>query len=108
LAGDAAVDVLKVIGIQVGRKSFTKVLESIPGRVLIQINKQVGYRLLTKFGEEGVINLARAIPIGGGIVGGAVDAAFCRAVGNTAIKVFKPAKSRGRSRRSRRRNTRSS
>jgi hypothetical protein len=90
LAGDAVVDVLKGIGIQVGRKSFAKALESIPGRVLIQINKQVGYRLLTKAGQKGVINLVRALPLAGGVAGGAIDASFCRIVGKTAMKAFRP------------------
>jgi EcsC protein family len=76
LVGDAAINVLKDIGVKVGRKSFAQILEKIPGRVLIQINKQVGYRLMTKAGEEGIVNLTKAIPVAGGLVGGGFDAVF--------------------------------
>jgi hypothetical protein len=45
---------------------FTKALiTKIPGKLLIAINKQVGFRLFTKAGEKGVINLIKLAPVAG-------------------------------------------
>lgn len=65
-------------------------LERIPGKVLIEINKKVGFRLITKAGERGIINLVRLVPVGGGVVGGTVDAVVCKKAGKFAKKVFAP------------------
>ena len=89
LAGDAAKEVVKRVGIEIGNKSLKSALTKIPGRLLIEINKKVGFRLLTKAGEKGAINLLKAVPIAGGVVGGTVDAVACRTVGNLAINLFK-------------------
>ena len=89
LVGDSAKEVVKRVGIEIGKKSFHQLLMKIPGRVLIEINKKVGYRLITKAGEKGIINLTKAVPIVGGVVGGIVDATGCYAVGNIATTVFR-------------------
>ena len=49
LAGLSINKFLKKAGIQVGEKVTTKLVGKIPGKVLIAINKKVGFRLLTKF-----------------------------------------------------------
>jgi hypothetical protein len=89
LLADAAKEPIKQAGIQIGRKLSEKALEKIPGRVLIEINKRVGFRLLTKAGEKGIIQLTKIIPVVGGFVGGSVDAFVCRKVGYTAKRIFK-------------------
>jgi hypothetical protein len=38
--------------------------------VITKINQKVGFRLLTKFGSKGVINLGKMVPLTGGIIGG--------------------------------------
>ena len=65
-------------------------LKRLPGRTFIEINKRVGFRLLTKFGEKGVINAGRAVPLLGGLVGGGVDAAWTKSIGNRARDIFTP------------------
>lgn len=57
------------IGVEVGTKTAMAALHRLPGRILIEINKKVGFRLLTKFGTKGAINLVRAVPLVGGGVG---------------------------------------
>jgi uncharacterized protein (DUF697 family) len=89
LIGDAAKDVLKEIGMEIGEKLALQAIKKIPGRILIQINKKVGFRLITKAGEKGVINLTKIIPLVGGIIGGAVDASSTYTAGKIAKKVFK-------------------
>jgi hypothetical protein len=88
LIGDAGREVLKQAGVQLGNKVAMKAVQAIPGRVLIEINKKVGFRLITKAGEKGIVNIAKAIPIAGGLVGGSIDGAACMGVGKTAKSIF--------------------
>ena len=89
IIGDSAKEVLKQAGVKIGRKLTEKVVMQIPGKVLIEINKKVGFRLLTKAGEKGIINLIRIVPVVGGFVTGGFDAAACRTVGKVAHNIFK-------------------
>ena len=41
-------------------------LKKLPGDLVIAINKKVGFRLLTKFGEKGAVSLVKLIPLVGG------------------------------------------
>lgn len=89
LLGDAAVkEVLREAGIKIGRRATLTLIRRIPDRVLIEINKKIGFRLLTKAGEKGVVNLSKAVPFIGGFVGGTVDAVACQAVGKIAKQIF--------------------
>ena len=88
LAGDAAKDILKDVGIVVGSKIATNAIKNISGKTITAINQKVGFRLLTKFGEKGVINLGKAIPLLGGLIGGTVDAVATNLIGNVARDTF--------------------
>ena len=83
-------DVAKQAGVTLGGKVALEALKNVPGRVLIEINKRVGFRLVTKFGERGVVNLAKLVPLVGGAVGGAFDGATCYMVGQAADRAFRP------------------
>jgi uncharacterized protein (DUF697 family) len=50
--------------------------------------KLVGFRLLTKFGERGVINIGKGIPIVGGIIGATIDVVSTNIIGNVARNIF--------------------
>jgi uncharacterized protein (DUF697 family) len=89
LAGDSATAAIKDAGVQIGKKLTEKAIMAIPGRVLVEINKQVGFRLITKAGEKGIFNLIKVVPVAGGVVGGSLDALSCRLVGKTAKKLFR-------------------
>jgi uncharacterized protein (DUF697 family) len=91
LAGDAAKEAVKSAGIKLGQKLTERAIAQIPGRALVEINKHIGFRLLTKAGERGIINFSKAVPLVGGIVGGSFDAVVCRAVGRTAKTLFRRA-----------------
>jgi hypothetical protein len=101
LVGDSLKDIAKASGIVIGRGLAKTLIEKVPGKVLIEINKRVGFRLLTKAGEKGAINLMRGIPFVGGVVGGTFDAVACRVVGRNAQALFvrrrqrRPKKTRG-------------
>ena len=65
-----------------------KVIEQLPRSLLVKINEMVGFRLLTKAGEKGIINLTQIVPVVGGVIGGGVDAITCRIVGKAAKRAF--------------------
>lgn len=56
--------------------------------VITKVNQKVGFRLLTKFGEKGVINLGKAVPIVGGVIGGTVDGISTHSIGKISKRVF--------------------
>lgn len=88
LVANSAKDVAKSVGITIGGKLATNAIKAIPGKTLIEINKRVGFRLITKFGEKGVINLGKAIPLLGGLIGGSFDAYTTNKVGDVARDTF--------------------
>ena len=89
LWGEGMEQALKAVGIRVGNKMAQNLLKLVPGKVLIEINKKVGFRLITKAGEKGVVNLIKLVSIAGGLVSGTFDAVFVRTCGKTAKRVFK-------------------
>lgn len=88
LTGTAITDVVKRAGIKIGEKTLVAAVKKIPGSVLVKINQRIGFRLLTKFGEKGVINLGKMVPLAGGVIGGAFDVATTSAIAKNAIKMF--------------------
>ena len=81
-------DVCKSAGVQVANKMTIAMLKKLPGTVLTKINQKVGFRLLTKFGEKGVVNLVKLVPIAGGVVGGGVDFVGTKLIADKAYKAF--------------------
>lgn len=88
LVGNAAKEVLKDVGIQLGKKLAQTSINRISGEVIKKINQAVGFRLLTKAGTTGVVNLSKAVPILGGVIGATVDAVATNTIGNMAVEVF--------------------
>ena len=88
LAGSAAKDILKDAGIAVAQKVAINSIKSISGATITKINQAVGFRLLTKFGSSGVINLGKAVPLLGGVVGATFDSVTTNIVGNVARDTF--------------------
>lgn len=88
LCGNQVEDVLKQVGIHIGKKMTERVIQNISGSIIRQINQAVGFRLLTKFGTKGMINLSKSIPIAGGIIGGGMDAYATKIIGEKAKEMF--------------------
>lgn len=88
LAGVSVMEVVKKAGIKIGQKGLENLIDKIPGKVLIAINHKVGFRMLTKFGETGAINLGKAIPVVGGVIGGGFDFIDTKFIGNRAYNQF--------------------
>lgn len=88
LAGISIDQVVKQVGIKIGNKVALNMVKKIPGEVLAKINQKVGFRLLTKFGTKGVINLGKAVPVIGGFVGGSLDFMETTAIASRAYSLF--------------------
>lgn len=88
LAGVSVNNVVKKFGVDFTKKLALKGLDKIPGKVLTKINQLIGFRLITKFGEKGLINLAKIVPVVGAGVNGGLDLVETRAVAKRAYKMF--------------------
>ena len=88
LLGDSTLEVMKTVGVNLGTKLTKSLISQIPGKVLIEINKKVGFRLITKAGEKGVVNLMKLVPIVGGVVGAGFDGTFVNKCGSVAKNLF--------------------
>ena len=63
-------------------------VKKIPGEVLTKINQKVGFRLLTKFGTKGIVNIGKMVPVVGGIISGGFDFAETKVIANRAYTMF--------------------
>lgn len=88
LAGISINDAIKSVTLTVGTKFTKQMIEKIPGKVIIDINKKIGWRFLTKFGEKGTINLVKGVPIVGGVIGGAMNWLETKAIAKRAYRFF--------------------
>lgn len=88
LTGNAAVEIAKDIGIKIGTKLTQSTIQKISYETIKRINQAVGFRLITKFGTKGVVNLGKVIPVVGGIIGGGIDSVSTKTIGKIAEKVF--------------------
>lgn len=88
LAGVSLDQVVKQVGVKVGVKFANVMVKKIPGTVLTKINQKVGFRLLTKFGTKGVINIGKAIPVVGGVISGGFDFAETKVIADRAYRMF--------------------
>lgn len=88
LAGISVDQILKQAGIKFGNKFAMAMVKKIPGEVLAKINQRVGFRFITKFGTKGIINLGKAVPAVGGVIGGGFDFIETKAIANRAYGLF--------------------
>ncbi len=88
LMGVPIAQFLKKTTVNVSTKTATKIIEKIPGAVLIKINQMIGHRFITKFGTTGTVNLGKSIPFLGSIAGGCVDYCGTKVIANRAYNMF--------------------
>ena len=88
LAGISIDQIVKQAGIKFGTKFTTAMIKKIPGTVLTKINQKVGFRLITKFGQTGIINLGKMVPLAGGVIGGGFDLVTTNIIAQNALKLF--------------------
>lgn len=88
LAGVSVNEIVKKFGVSFGQKFAKASIEKIPGKVLTKINQAVGFRFVTKFGEKGLVNLGKMIPVVGAAINGGFDFAETKVIANRAYKQF--------------------
>ena len=87
--GESISSVVKEAGIKTTEKIvLKKIMPLITGKMLTKINRAVGFRLITRFGSKGIVNLGKGIPLLGALVGAVIDGVSTNIVGNVAIKTF--------------------
>ena len=88
LLGSAGAATLRRAGMEIGRLSAAVVLERVPAEILTEINKRVGFALVAKAGEKGVLNLAKWVPLVGGPIGATIDVISCKTIAVYALRTF--------------------
>jgi hypothetical protein len=88
LAGVSVNEVVKQAGMKVGVKMTEKAIEKIPGKALTKINQKIGFRFITKFGEKGIINLGKMIPVVGAAINGGLDFFETKIIAQRAYNMF--------------------
>lgn len=88
LAGVSVNSVLKQFGIKFGKKVAEQGVKKIPFEIIKSINKTLGFRFITLWGEKGLINLGKMIPIVGGVINGGFDFAETKIIASRAYKTF--------------------
>ena len=85
LAGNKARELLKEAGVQIAQNFM---LQSLSADAILRINRMVGFNLIAKLGESGVIRISKALPILGGAIGATIDGVWTNQTGNMAVKWF--------------------
>lgn len=88
LTGSTVADIAKTASIKIGEKLLEGMIKKIPGKLLMKINQAVGFKLVTKFGEKGIINFGRLVPVAGALIGGTVDTVTTLAIAEGAKNTF--------------------
>lgn len=85
-----ATEILKKAGIEIiGKQLLKNTTKSMTSQVIAAINKAAGLKLVSKFGSKSAINLGKAVPLVGGLVGGTFNYASTMTVGKAAKMLFK-------------------
>lgn len=88
IAANTVAEVAKDFGLSLSNKLLIKAIEKIPTEVIKRINQAIGFKLLTKFGQKGVVNLGKTIPFIGGIINATLDVVATNTIGNIARDTF--------------------
>lgn len=88
LIGSAGAEAAKQATADAARRFLSASLRRMSARPLTAINRAVGFRLITKAGTTGVVNLTKLVPLVGGPVGAVADRRACRAIAGYALGIF--------------------
>lgn len=88
VAANSTAEVAKTFGLKLGEKLMKEGIKRLSKETIIRINQAVGFRLLTKFGQKGVINMGKSVPFIGGIISATFDIVSTNIIGNIAREIF--------------------
>jgi hypothetical protein len=89
LAGSGAANIMEEFSVKLGTTLTSRLIMRIPAAALTRINQAVGFRLVTRAGAAGLVNLTKIVPFIGGIVGGGFDAVVTRGIATVAKETFR-------------------
>jgi hypothetical protein len=72
-AEDLATEYLNDQGFATHDARVDSLAKQVPGRALVEVKRRIGLRLLPRAGGRGVARFPKAIPVVGGVAGGAFD-----------------------------------
>ena len=88
LAGISLEQVLKGTGVKIGTRITKSIVAKLPGKISAAINRRLGYRLFTKFGNRSAVSLGKAVPLVGGLVSASLDFVETRLIAERAYNMF--------------------
>lgn len=90
LCGARVTDVVKEFGIRFGTQMAHEVVKRVSSDSLKQINQAIACRLIAFSGGKTSLDVAKFMPVLGGVIAGSMDAAVTRTYGMTAKRMFQP------------------
>lgn len=89
LVGSRSHELLARVGVVTGGHSASALLsKGLPASAQMLINKAIGFQLLKGLGERSLSRFGRAVPVLGGMVGGAADALMANRIAEQARQDF--------------------
>jgi hypothetical protein len=92
LCGSKAAEVAGACGVRLGAGAAERLLAQLGAETLARVNRLVGFRLLARAGESGLVGAGRLVPVVGGLVGAACDATVTALIGKAAKAALAPAR----------------
>ncbi|WEZ16755.1 MULTISPECIES: EcsC family protein [Bacillus] len=90
LIGKSGIELIEKLSLTIGGKLVVTTIHKVPRQLLVKINQKVGFRLVTKFGSKGAVNLIKLVPIAGGVINGSFNASGNMIIAKVAKEVFVP------------------
>lgn len=90
LLGSHGDEVLVRSGVDTTRAGLLGRLRQLPAEGLLELQREVGHRLVTTFGRKSAVNLVKLVPILGGGVGAGVNVVELSTIARHAVFNFPP------------------
>jgi uncharacterized protein (DUF697 family) len=71
-----------------GQRLTEQTLNKLSTDTINRMNHKLRFKLVSKAGRSGIINLGKVVPIIGGVIGATIDAISTNMVGNMARDTF--------------------
>lgn len=88
LFGAAGAGAAQKVGTEIGEKALRAQVKKVSGAALTKINQRAGFRLVTKAGSTGVVNMTKLVPLIGAPIGATAENLTTRAVSRYALSNF--------------------
>jgi hypothetical protein len=90
LLGHHGKQVVKSVSEVVAVKAAQSMVSNLSGKILAQVERKVGSKIVSQVFEHGASSILRALPLAGGVIGASIDASYLFITSKAAKKVFTP------------------